>query len=478
MEQKTYHTQIAIIGSGAAGLMAALRLSENGVSVIVLEKGAYASVSNFATCGGPSAAGTHLQQEAGISFTAQQLYEHMSAWANHTVNDALLRQVVYGGSEAVDRMEKLGIPMIVFEDLYGVGFRARHIICSKPRDRVAPIVERIEKNGGRFLWRTPAEKLICQDGKVCGVLSDSGNVKVFADAVLVCTGGFQANAKLLRRFFGTDRIVNLGSRFCTGDGLTMMEEAGAVMDRGFALLGNEGGGTTTKGKKKEQNACFALYGGLLTDRSGYRFINEKLIADYPLAVGGEAFVRNGRTYAIVDSECYEACCTVGCYEWLGSPEEWKAGKVLWYKVLDKAKETLPAAIENGWAWKADSIAELAKKANLEHLPETVKQYNRYCEQGIDEEFSKSAVFLRPVKSAPYYCFEVESACWGTNGGVKTDRFLRVLNDQDEPIPGLYAAGVDAGSMYTAPYYNNDGASVGLALGSGIYAAKVLEKMYS
>lgn len=476
MSQNVYHTKVVIIGAGAAGLMAALRLSEKGIPVVVLEKGAFASVSNFATCGGPSAAGTHLQKEAGIDLTAQQLYEHMSKWANHTVNQALLREAVYCTGEAVDRMEALGIPIIVFDDLYGLGFRARHIICSKPKDRTMPIVKRIEETGGRFLWKTAAEKLLLKEDKVCGVSANDGNIQVYADAVLVCTGGFQGNAKLLRRFFGTDEVVNLGSRFCTGDGLLMMEEAGAVMDRCFALLGNEGGGTTSKGKKKEQNCCFALYGGLLTDRFGYRFMNEKEIADFPLAIGGEAFVRNGRTYAIVDSECYEACCTIGCYDWLGQPENWKAGKVLWYKVLDKAKETLPAAIENGWAWKAESVEELAQIAHLEHLPETVERYNRYCEQGIDEEFSKSAAFLRSISKAPYYCFEVESACWGTNGGVKTDRFLRVLNDQNEPIQGLYAAGVDAGSMYTMPYYNNDGASVGLALGSGIYAAKVLEKL--
>ncbi len=477
MGENVYQAKVAIIGAGAAGLMAALKLSEEGVSVIVLEKGACASVSNFATCGGPSAAGTHLQKESGIDFTARQLYEHMANWAHHMVNRALLREVVYGAGEAVDRMEALGIPMIVSEDLYGVGFRARHIICNKPKDRIFPIVNRIKEKGGRFLWNMAADKLLRQEGRVCGVAANGGNVRVYADAVLVCIGGFQGNAKLLRRFFGTDKVVNLGSRFCVGDGLLMMEEAGAVMDRCFALLGNEGGGTTTKGRKKEQNACFAIYGGLLTDRFGYRFMNEKEIADFPLSIGGEAFVRNGRTYAIVDNECYEACCTVGCYEWLGRPEEWKAGKALWYRVLDRAKETLPEAIEKGWAWKTDSIEALAEEVHLEHLKETVEQYNRYCAQGRDEEYSKSPIFLRPVEKPPYYCFEVESACWGTNGGVKTDRFLRVLDEQDEPIPGLYAAGVDAGSMYTMPYYNNEGASVGLALGSGIYAAKVLGKLF-
>lgn len=72
----------------------------------------------------------------------------------------------------------------------------------------------------------------------------------------------------------------------------------------------------------------------------------------------------------------------------------------------------------------------------------------------------------------YLLFSVSlMAAWGTNGGAKVDASLRALNDENNPIEGLFVAGVDAGSMYTMPYYDNPGSSVGLAMGSGVLAAK-------
>ena len=56
------------------------------------------------------------------------------------------------------------------------------------------------------------------------------------------------------------------------------------------------------------------------------------------------------------------------------------------------------------------------------------------------------------------------------GGVKTDDYCRVLKADQSPIPGLYVAGVDNGSLYCSPYYENEGASLGIAYTSGIVAA--------
>ena len=75
-----------------------------------------------------------------------------------------------------------------------------------------------------------------------------------------------------------------------------------------------------------------------------------------------------------------------------------------------------------------------------------------------------------MKYAPFYAFEYVPSCWSTNGGVKVDSHLRAVNAENKAIPGLYVAGVDQGSVYSVPYYTNEGSSVGLALGSGAYVA--------
>ena len=76
-----------------------------------------------------------------------------------------------------------------------------------------------------------------------------------------------------------------------------------------------------------------------------------------------------------------------------------------------------------------------------------------------------------MRKAPFYIFEYVPSAWSTNGGAKVDSHLRAMDANNDAIPGLYVAGVDQGSVYSVPYYTNPGASVGLALGSGVYVAQ-------
>ena len=81
----------------------------------------------------------------------------------------------------------------------------------------------------------------------------------------------------------------------------------------------------------------------------------------------------------------------------------------------------------------------------------------------------------PIDTAPFFggtssTGHSSNPMMVTMSGVITDETQNVLNKDWEPIEGLYIAGVDTGSMYSMPYYDNPGSSVGLALGSGVLAA--------
>ena len=89
--------------------------------------------------------------------------------------------------------------------------------------------------------------------------------------------------------------------------------------------------------------------------------------------------------------------------------------------------------------------------------------------GVATTFGKNSVFLTKIDQGPYYVFQYQSSAWGTLGGVKVDDKLRVINADFQPIAGLYAAGVDAGSLFSTPYYANEGAAFGMSLGSGSVA---------
>ena len=179
----------------------------------------------------------------------------------------------------------------------------------------------------------------------------------------------------------------------------------------------------------------------------------------------------------MDSDYYEAVKGDGIFAYLGQPESWVPGPMAdYYKTTpENAEAHLAQAIDEGWALKADSLSEIAEKFSLDSLEATVEKYNGFCDAGADGDFGKDPAFLKAVKTAPFYAFEYVPSAWGTNGGVKVDSHLRAMDEKNNPIPGLYVAGVDQGSVYSVPYYTNEGASVGLALGSGVYVAEEIMK---
>ena len=485
---ETYEADVVIAGAGAAGLMAALELTMAGKKVIVLEKGASAGVSNFSMCGGPTACETKLQAEEGCTVTLEQIYGHMYDFSNTAVNGKLLKKVLSCTGTAVDRMTDLGIPMVVKEDTYGVGFRGRHMFMTGGLERVQPIVDAVEANGGEFIYEAEAREIVMTDGVASGLkaLNEDGEViEVDAGAVLITCGGFLGDEQLQKEHFNT-KVFPLGNVLSNGGSIRMILKAGGVLDRNFAVLGNECGAVSaaTTGWPFDEywfnvneHYGYWLFGGLYVDKSGERFINEKRVADFPLALGGEAIVRAGKAYVIMDADYYNAASAEGgIYAYLGMPEDWASGmEAMYYSTTEAKKETdLELAIEEGWAFKADTIEEIAEHFGLADLPATVEAYNGYCESGVDEEFGKSASFLKAVKNPPFYAFEYVPSAWDTNGGIKTDSHLRPVDADNNAIPGLYAAGVCVGSMYTAPYYDNEGSSVGLAVGSGVLAGKEIE----
>ena len=479
---ETKECDVAVVGAGAAGLMAALKLSEGGKSVVVIEKASTAAFSNFSMCGGPTACETSLQEAEGATVTLDTLFNYMYDFSRGSVNGALLRKALSCTGDAVDTLLNLGIEMELLEDTYGVGFRGRHYFLVDGIDRVQPLIDAIEGNGGEFLYSTGAEKIIMEDGAAVGVQTDAG-IDVMADDVIVCTGGFGGNEQMQLEKFNTT-VFALGSTISDGTGINMVLDAGGAWDRNFAVLGNECGAVSAATESSPFNEDYTnvnehygywLFGGLYTDTAGERFIDEGSVAEFPLAIGGEALLRAGKAYVVMDDDYYQAVMGDGIYAYLGEPESWIAGtEADYFKTTpENAADHLAQAIEEGWAYQADTVAELADYFGLDALEATVETYNAYCEAGVDEDFGKDAAFLKPVQTAPFYIFEYVPSAWATNGGVKVDSHLRALDSDNSAIPGLYVAGTDQGSCYSAPYYTNEGSSVGLALGTGAYAAKVI-----
>lgn len=252
----------------------------------------------------------------------------------------------------------------------------------------------------------------------------------------------------------------------------MVLEAGGMLDRNWGMCCNEFGGYHSKMiKRRSSNLYFAIGGGVLVDRNGRRFMNEQYMSDEPLSLGGEMTLREGIYYAVIDDDYYHALENQTLYDFYGRPGDWHAGKTTHDRKQPWKAEDLEKDISDGIAAKADTVETLAEKFGLFELTQTVAEYNRMCIDGKDTVFGKASYLMKPVVKAPFYIFEYEPSAWCTIGGVKTDEFCRALTPASEPIEGLYVAGVDNGSCYSVPYYNNEGAAVGLAFTTGILAGE-------
>lgn len=481
---ETKECDVAVVGAGAAGLMAALKLARAGKRVVVVEKAETVGMSNFSMCGGPTACETKLQAQENATVSLDTIFTYMYDFSRTSVNGKLLRNSLAHTGEAIDSMLDLGIPMTLIPDTYGVGFRGRHMFDVGGMERVQPIADAITEAGGEIITKTAGEKVIMEGGKAVGVQTDA-DLDIMAKAVLVSTGGFLGNEDMQREHFNTP-VYALGNVLSDGGGIKMVLDAGGSLDRNFAVLGNECGAVSkgTEGwpftpdwHNVNEHCGYWLFGGLYVDPAGDRFIAEDRIAQFPLAIGGEALLRTGKAYIVMDEDYYQACQNGGIFAYLGQPAQWVSGPMADYyaPTAANAEEHLKQAIDQGWAKKADTIAELAQAFDLINLEKTVEQYNEFCAAGADADFGKNAAFLKPVAKAPFYIFEYIPSAWGTNGGVKVDANLRAVDGENKAIEGLYVAGVDQGSVYSVPYYTNEGSSVGLALGSGAFAADVISE---
>lgn len=489
---QTFEADAVVLGCGAAGLQAALELQAAGIKTYLLEKGNSCGVSNGSVAGGPALADTRVQAAEGETVSVETLYDCQYGFSRGTVNASLLRKCIGQGERVVSNFMDNGVNMGLRRDAYGMGFRARHNFANtegkqvKGVDRFQPLIDKFEADGGTFEVNREGVKLVKTGDAVTGVLVkdvESGDYYQYnAKAVLVATGGYAGNDEMIREHFGDINVMPLCNTLSDGGGYKMVIEAGGVADRNWALCCNEFGGANYKCSKtgyaivRSNDALrFAIYGGLLVDANGDRFMNEQYLSDRPLALGGEMSLRVAHYYAVVDQTMYEECRDKGVFAYFGSPADWYVGSTGYTtELVADLDEHMAQAISEGWAVKG-TLAECGKFFGMENLEQTVDDYNKMCAAGKDDQFYKSSYLLHELSGDTYYVVEYEPSIWSTFGGVKTDAYSRAVTPEQEPIPGLYVAGVDNGSLYASPYYENEGAALGTAYTSGIVAADCMKE---
>jgi fumarate reductase flavoprotein subunit len=473
---KQYEADVVIVAAGPAGLAAAISAAEDGASVIVCEKAnTTGGTGNMGM--GPLGIGSRLQKKRLIGLTVEEAFQHFMDTTHWRVDARLVRSYFEKSADTIHWLEDMGVEFLDAARYFPGSEQTWHIVkpaSGPPGPRAASIMykymtERAEELGVEILLETPVKKILLEDGRAAGVVAEdkSGEaVQVNAKAVIVATGGFGNNPQMVKEHLGYEigkdlfpfRIPGI-----EGDGIRMAWEVGAGksemnMEIIFGVPGMQDSEIT--------DFPFRQPSSLYVNLSGIRFMNEEL-TEHTTYTGNAIAIQPSRcAFSILDST------SVKHFQ--------KKGLELHSMVhpnipIKSFEESVQKQIDEGNpnVFVADSIKELAEKTgiNEKELMATVAEYNRGCEMKEDF-FDKKNKYLRALTGPKFYAAKFYPGAYGSLGGIKINYRTEVLTDDAAVIPGLYAAGTDACSIYGDSYvFTLPGNTMGFALNSGRMAGE-------
>ncbi len=471
MEEKynQMKTDIVIIGCGGAGLPAALTAHEKGMNALVLEKRGVVG-GNALLAEGFFAAESPAQKRLLIDAKKDDLFKTALDYAHYKVDPRILRVFINRSGDTVRWIEEKGIRFnhiapfypnqvpLVWHIVEGHGAALIKIFEKECKEKDIPI-----------LRKTRAKEILIDGEGVRGVKAEgeAGEIEIKAKSVIIATGGYASNKKLLKKYCPEHMEVfeESGVPGMDGDGLIMAMELGADTD-GLGNLHMVGPAPVPKSWTIEAVAGEPY--SIWVNKKGERFIDETITFNVFEAINAILRQKGRICFAIIDNtmkgNIAEHGVVRGCGE-LFVPR----GKKM--EGLDKE---FSKHIEKGGAFKSESFEEISEwiGAPRDALRKTVDEYNEFCDQRYDENFVKDPQYLQALRTPPFYAIRSSGAILGTTGGIRINYRMEVLDKEYDPIPGLYAAGADTGGWESDTYCAVlSGSAFGFAMNSGRIAAE-------
>ena len=323
------------------------------------------------------------------------------------------------------------------------------------------------------VWtEAPLEDLIVEDGRVVGVRTIRAGTRVLVRArlgVLLAAGGFAHNPDM-REEYGGDQpnrarwsIANPGD---TGEVIRTAMTLGAktdFMDEAWWLpsprTGRFGQSTLDQARQRPRT--------IYVDAAGQRFVNE---SNSYMEVGKAMYARDKTSRA------------VPC--WLIFDDRYRKR----YAHQRSRPGRFPRQLlESGMLKQAWTLDDLARLCGVDPagLSATIERFNRNAEQGRDPDYGRGESAynkalgdpnprvhscLGPIDEPPYYGVQVVPGDIGTCGGLVTDQHAQVVDQDDQPIEGLYATGNGTATVM-GRHYLGPGASIANTMVFGYVAAR-------
>jgi fumarate reductase flavoprotein subunit len=476
----THEVDVVVVGSGAAGLSAAVEAQESGLKTILLEKRPTLGGSSL-YIEGTFAVESQFQKGMYVGMSKDDAFKIAMEFNHGRINGPLVRRWINNSGATIDWIVAHGVTIHDVRTLFVDGNRTWHIFKDgQGIEFVEKMTQAFKKAGGVVMTETPAKELIMDGNRVAGVVAsnaDGDSVEIKASGgVVLAAGGFINNKDMLKKYGIDPTYLIIGPpNGHEGDATKMYEKIGAKLEGMSTHLAI---GAWLPGKDPNtQLYGMGIYPQLTAvlrqpwmwvSKQGTRFMDEAyapqwMVTDHAVArVGGYYF-------SVFDDESREYMIKTGVDI---SHSDWvRVGAK-----LDKLDEGLTVGQKEGYVFKGSTIEELAGKMGVDPaaLRKTVEDNNRYAVQGYDEEFPKPRKFIRPVKKGPFWAVRGQQGTLITLGGPTTTTDMQVLKQDGTPIPGLYAAGVETGGIFGDSYsLLLEGAASSMAMNTGRFAAQAI-----
>ena len=509
---ETVDTDILIVGAGNGGMFAAAYAAANGLNFRVIEQNAnvqdtrhwYGAIDSAAAkeAGEKPADRAKLLSEISRYASGKCDQRVVKTWINESaaMHD-FMRSILedkYGwvcdftsGSEAAWPAENAEHNTDYLYPVQEHNYMASESASGLPRNEL--LLQYIQELGYDVDFKTSLAKLEKNsEGRITGIIAQSTEDDHFIrynanKGVLLACGGFPGNPYMMEQLDPLGTSVTTACSYSPADkgygiraavwaGANLDKEAAPMLfDRGVVAPGVDGGyvdsdtafgGKAFPGKIRQYNPGTQPF--LKVNRNGERFANES--CPYNDIVYAAAH-QPGRVYAqICDANILEDAKrfhTIGC-----SAQTRNGGEKYIQGKMDEA-------IEAGALFKCDTLDELADKmgftgAAKDTFLATVERYTELYDTQNDEDFGTPAYRLSAIRTAPFYGCWLGASLLTTEQGIAINEKGQALDNNNQPMEGLYITGDMSGSFFANNY---PCLMAGVAMGRTLtFAMKAVKQM--